>query len=314
MGREVSVSSSNNKLDKPDRLHRYRGLNKFLSIFPYRTGALIISIAIRIPLLRLVAQKHSKRLRSLMNEQGIELDENALFSRYLVNNWFSNWRLLALSRCTDQEFKRWVSLSGYEAFKQLREQGRPVLLCNSHYGSGKVILLALMRLGHTIYSLDRKDVFSHSNIRAHGNLISINLGERESNFMLKQVFRARKVLADGGVLHIAGDGMRGLSGRAIPFLGRQRRFPASVAELALATNAVVVPTFGMIETDGHVKLELLSPIEMPSVHLSHDERIMSIIEQYRDLLQERWTTCPGSIHKSELKIYYSLPRTDLLKK
>jgi hypothetical protein len=101
--------------------------------------------------------------------------------------------------------------------------------------------------------------------------------------------------------------VRGLSGRYIPFLGRRRRFPASVAELALATGAAVVPTFGVLDTNGQIRLELLPPLEIPDPQLPHDDRIMHIIEQYRSLLQAHWRTSPGSIFKSELNLYAKLP-------
>ena len=294
--------------DQPDRLHRYRLLKKLLSLMPYGLGANALALATRIPPVQFLFRKHRRNLSAFLHENVLTVDVREVFARYLTTNWLTSWRLAALGRCSDETFARWVSLEGYEIFKQLRDQGRPVLLCNSHYGGGKIILLALMREGHTIHSLDRQDIFSFSNISARGKLVSINLGDRKSNFMLKQVFRARKVLQEGGILHIAADGVRGLSGREIPFLKRQRAFPASVAELALASNAAIVPTFGMLDASGRIKLELLPPLEMPDPQLPHEDRIMRIIEQYSSLLQAHWLACPGAIHKGELKIYADLPR------
>lgn len=293
--------------DQADRLHRHRRLKKLLSYVPYGLGAKALSWATGMGLVQRLFGMHKRRMVAFLRENGLVLNERQVFARYLVTNWLTNWRLAALARYSDQDFARWVSIEGYETFKQLRDQARPVLLCNSHYGGGKIILLALMRHGHTIHSLDRQDVFSFSNIRASGELISINLGDRKSNFMLKQVFRARKVLQEGGILHIAADGVRGLSGRAIPFLKRERVFPASVAELALASNAAIVPTFGMLDSNGRIRLELLPPLDIPDATLPHEERIMNIIEQYAKLLEAHWLACPGAIHKGEMKIYAGLP-------
>lgn len=298
--------------DKSDRLHRYAVLKKLLSLVPYGMGARALALATRTPLVQSLFRKHWRKLSAFLSENGLAVDTREVFARYLTTNWLTSWRLAALARCSEKSFAHWVSLEGYELFQQLRDQGRPVILCNSHYGGGKIILLALMRQGHTIHSLDRQDIFSFSNIHASGKLISINLGDRKSNFMLKQVFRARKVLQEDGILHIAADGVRGLSGRAIPFLARERVFPASVAELALGTNAAVVPTFSMLDANGRIKLELLPPLEMPDAQLPHEERIMRIIEQYADLLQVHWRACPGAIHKGELKIYAELPQAATL--
>lgn len=303
----LSDTTPQTPIGQPDRLHRHRILKKLLSFVPYSLGAVLLSWATGMRPVQRLFGMHKRRLAAFLRENGLALNERQVFARYLVTNWLTNWRLAALARCSDESFARWVSIEGYEIFKQLRDQGRPVLLCNSHFGGGKIILLALMRQGHTIHSLDRQDVFSFSNIRTSGELISINLGDRQSNFMLKQVFRARKVLQAGGILHIAADGVRGLSGRAIPFLKRERIFPASVAELALASNAAIVPTFGMLDGSGRVKLELLPPLAMPDPALAHEDRIMQIIEQYAKLLEAHWLACPGAIHKGEMKIYAGLP-------
>ena len=303
------AASTPTQTGKPDRLHRLRRLNKFLAlVLPYGLGARALALATRNPLVQALFGKHRLRLTNFLDENGLTVDRHQAIARYLTTNWLTSWRLSALARCSDAAFARWVSLDGDEIFRQLRAQGRPVLLCNSHYGSGKIILLALLRQGHTLHSLDRQDIFSFSNIRARGELISINLGDRQNNFMLKQVFRARKVLQEGGILHIAGDGVRGLSGRAIPFLGRLRNFPASVAELALATNAAVIPTFGTLDADGRIRLKLLPPLEMPDAQLPHEQRVMQFIEQYGRLLQAHWLADPGEIHKGELKIYAALPQ------
>jgi lauroyl/myristoyl acyltransferase len=274
---------------------------------PYGMGVPVLAMATRNFLVQALFGRHRKRLTTFLHENGLTVNERQAFACYLTTNFLTIWRLLALSRCSDDAYRRWVSVKGYEAFTQLREQGRPVLLYNSHYGAGKHILLFLMRQGHVVHSLDRFDLFSFFNIRTRGELVSINLGDRQSNFMLKQVFLARKVLQEGGILHIAGDGIRGLSGRAIPFLRRQRAFPASVAELALATDAVVIPTFGVLDTDGRIRMELLPPLEMPDTQLPHEERVMRIIEQYGSQLQAHWLASPGSIWKSEFKIYSDFP-------
>ena len=295
------------KPGKPDRLHRFRTLNLVLSWVPYGLAVPLLARATGSVWVQSRFKEHRQRLSDFLRENGLKVDGRQVFARYLTTNWLSIWRLLTLSRCSDQTFHRWVSMSGHEVFAQLREQGRPVLLYNSHYGAGKIFLLALMRQGHVIHSLDRFDLFSFFKIRTRGELISINLGERQSSFMLKQVFHARKVLLEGGILHIAGDGVRGSSGRAIPFLGRLRQFPASVAELALVTNAVVVPTLGTLDPDGRIRLELLPPLQIPAPERPHEERVMDIIQQYGNLLQDRWLESPGSIWKSELKAYFDLP-------
>ncbi len=291
-----------------DRLERFHRLKRWLSLIPYGVGARVYAMITANPLTQAVMGKHRRRMRAFMAEQGLTFPLRQTFARYLATNYMAAWRLSSLSRCGPAEFDRWVGIDGYEHFLSLRQQGKPVILCNSHYGSGKTILLALMRRGHDIHSLDRQDVFSFFGIQDQGKVISINLGPKEQNFMLKQIFKARNALAAGGVLHIAGDGTRGLSGKPLPFLGRERSFPGSVAELALATGAAILPVFGVLDGRGGVRLSILPALAMPDPALPREDQVAFINAQYCALLEARWRADPGSIFKSEYGIYAKLPK------
>jgi lauroyl/myristoyl acyltransferase len=294
--------------DPEDRLNRYRRIKRLLAAVPYRYGAAVLALAATNPLLQRAARSHRERLRSFMRELGIDAPIEQAFARYLSCNVLLAWRLSALAKCSDEEFARWVTIRGESVFSELRAQKRPVILCNSHYGSGKTVLLALIRQGHVVHSLDRHDVFAFFDIQARGRLVSINLGARDQGFMLKPVVQARNVLNEGGILHIAADGLRGQSGRAIPFLGRERRFPTSVAELAQLTGAAVIPVFGALDVKGRVTLEFLPPLSAPAAGLPREEAVDHIVRQYRDLLEARWLADPGSIWKSELANWPRFPR------
>ncbi len=291
-----------------DRLERFRYLKEILALVPYGPGARLLSLFTGSGLVQAVFRGHKARLRAFMAEQGLKEPLKETFARYLTCNYLAAWRLSALSRCNQADFDRWVELRGYEIFQALRQAGRPVILCNSHYGSGKTILLALMRRGHDIHSLDRQDVFSYFGIQGQGRLISINLGPREQGFMLKQIVRARNVLADGGILHIAGDGLRGLSGKPLPFLGRERHFPGSVAELSIATGAAILPVFGSLDRNGRIRLDILPPLAPLAGEAAREDQVAHINAQYCAFLEARWKADPGAIFKSELNIYAGLPK------
>lgn len=295
-------------VDPKDRLHRFKYLKKLFSLLPYRYGAALFSWLTRSPLAQIIASKHRNRLRTFMREYGLNFPMREVFSRYLNSSFLGAWRLAALANCDDDEFARWVTLSGYEHFQRPRDAGRPVILCHSHFGSGKTMLLALIRLGHIIHSVDREDVFSFYNVQAKGKMVSINLGAREQNFYLKQVFRASNVLKDGGILHIAADGLRGTSFQELPFLKRVRRFPTSLAQLALATDAVIVPVFGRINDDGGVLVEFLPALTIPKPEMERSQAVTHIVSQYRDLLESHWLSDPGSVFKNEFVILAGLPK------
>lgn len=290
-----------------DRLERFHRVKRWLARVPYGVGARVFAVITANPLIQFLMRAHRARMRVFMREQGLDLPMRLTFARYLASNYMAAWRLSSLARCDDAEFDRWVRLRGYEHFRDLRAAGTPIILCNSHYGSGKTVLLALLRRGHDIHSLDRQDVFAFFGIAGKGHLISINLGPRDQNFMLKQIFRARNALAAGGVLHIAGDGLRGLSGKPLPFLGRERAFPGSVAELALATHAAILPVFGSLDQRGGVDIDILPALVMPDPTLAREDQVACINGQYCALLEARWRADPGAIFKSEYAIYAGLP-------
>ena len=279
-------------------------------MLPYRHGATLFAFLTRCRVVQVLAHKQLGQLRTYMREYSLDFPLREVFARYLNSSFLAAWRLASLANCNDDEFARWVRLSGYEHFQNPLDAGRPIILCHSHFGAGKSMLLALIRKGHVIHSVDREDVFSFYNIQARGKIVSINLGAREQTFYLKQVFRARNVLKEGGVLHIAADGLRGTSFQELPFLDRRRRFPTSLAELALTTNAVIVPVLAVLNDDQRVSVEFLPALKMPEPGTDRFEAITYIVSQYRDLLESRWLSDPGSVHKGEYAIWAGLPRID----
>jgi lauroyl/myristoyl acyltransferase len=304
-----ATPSANIIAEPKDRLHRFKHFKRLFAMLPYRHGATLFAFLTHCRLVQFLARRHRNRLLAYMREYNLDLPLRDVFARYLNSSFLAAWRLASLANCDDEEFARWVKLSGYEHFQEPRDVGRPVILCHSHYGAGKSMLLALIRKGHVIHSVDREDVFSFYNIQARGKMVSINLGAREQSFYLKQVFRSRNVLMDGGVLHIAADGLRGTSFMELPFLNRLRRFPTSLAELALATNAVIVPVLAVVNDDGGVLVEFLPALKMPAPETARTEGVAFIVSQYRDLLESRWLSDPGSVHKGEFAIWAKLPYT-----
>jgi len=118
--------------------------------------------------------------------------------------------------------------------------------------------------------------------------------------------KARNILMDGGILHLASDGYRGLSGSEIEFLGRMRRFSNSFATLAVSTNSVVIPVINEVGEDGKILIEFLDPLKIDK-ELSNKDNVESLVFQYRDLLEKHWRQNPGNIFKHDLHTYLELP-------
>jgi len=121
--------------------------------------------------------------------------------------------------------------------------------------------------------------------------------EPVENFLFRSRFlnRAREVLDDGGVVRMAADGLHGTGGRDWAFLGRQRRLRPGLGELAVETDAAVVPVFGVLADDGRLKVEFLPALERPDAKISRTEAVHAWISQYLRLLESHWAIDPGSV-------------------
>lgn len=293
---------------RKDRLYRLGFIRKASTLVPYAVGAWVIGVFSRITWLnKFLFHGHYQRLRKLCIHLGMDAELRHAFSQYISCNFFASWRLYALSQYSDEVFSKWLTISGLEHMQSVLDSGRGVVLCNSHYGSGKAVLLALIRRGYDVHSFDRKNVFESMNVKGAEKLHSIHLGtSEEKSFFLKEVFQGRRALKNGGILHVAGDGYRGHSGDNETFLGRERRFPTSFAELAVSSGAKVVPVFGYLEPNGRMHMEFLPPLDIDD-DLSNEDKVSTMVHKYKILLEAHWRKAPGEVHKNDLQIYFTLP-------
>lgn len=294
-------------LDKDDPLARYKSLMRIGAFVSYPVGMMLRKNVWRLDALTsIVFRKRLRQLETLIKALPGGHDSKTALRRHLECNLAMSWRLQAISECSDDQFERWVHIEGLEHIAAAQSAGRGVVLANSHYGSGKTMLIILARLGYEIYSLDRRDIFSMLGVPEAKKIHSIGLGDKNNTFFLKQVFQARTALKDCGLLHIAADGFKGQSGLECGFLGRKRLFPGSFAELAVQSDAVILPTFAPIDSDGRINFHIL-PALKDAADADHESRVNCLIEQYVSLLIERWSQDPGGVHENDLGIYCDLP-------
>ena len=298
-------------IDTKDPLKRYKIAMRAGAFIPYGMGMVLRNAIWRLDwVTSILFGDRLRQLDMLISELPVEHDRKKALTRHLECNLTMSWRLQALSRCSDSEFARWIRIEGLEYIESARSQGRGIVLANSHYGSGKAMLIVLARLGYEMHSFDRRDIFTMLGIREAQRIHSISLGDKQNSFFLKQVFQARNILRNGGILHVASDGFKGQSGRECNFLGRKRTFPASFAELALQSNAAIIPVFAPLDDDGRIRLQILPALDCGPEDMPHDERVSYLIEQYVELFATRWAQDPGSVHENDLSIYCTLPRVN----
>ena len=139
-----------------------------------------------------------------------------------------------------------VSGPGLDALKQARAEGRPILLISGHYGNPVCARCALVARGIPVGGFLRPLSNPYSNTRYIQNYRDVAepvfvQGRRGLMDLLKHI-------RGGGIAAMAFDVFES-SGPAIDFLGQPAPTTLSPAEIALKTNALLLPYFGIRRSD-----------------------------------------------------------------
>lgn len=176
------------------------------------------------------------------------------FGRTLIENY--SWRDLAarLSHTQPQG-------PGLAALEQAAAARRPVIFATGHFGNHEAPRHVLTRLGYVIGGLYRP--MQNAFFNAHYAPTMTSWGG--------PVFAQGRQGTMGFVRHLRGGGMGTLlfdvsaAGPELPFLGHGAATATSIADIALRTDALVIPYFGIRQPDGlSFKVWLDAPLEPDS--------------------------------------------------
>jgi len=310
MAVEVKVPTvqidKNESAPRQDKMEKYVLFRELLRRLPYNFGSSLFSLSLQNPLARKVLKRIIGPLRRLTRELGMTPISPLQFDRFIQTNYLSNWRLHGLTVCNKHFFNKFVEFKNLDYFELYYGQ-RGIILNNSHTGGGKLVVPLISRLGYNLSSLDRVDSYTHISEPGRGAIESILLGTRkDKKFHLKEMFKCQKRLAKKGVLHIVSDGYRGNSGYETSFLGRRRTFRRSFAELAVSSNAVVIPVRSRVEPCGKVLVEFLSPIDPGKLPETDESKIQGLCESYARMLEQDWQIYPDCVFKNDIKLFFEL--------
>ena len=135
---------------------------------------------------------------------------------------------------------------GLAALEQAARDKRPVLFATGHYGNHEAPRQVLTRMGYVIGGLYRP--MQNAFFNAHYARTMTSWGG--------PVFEQGRQGTMGLVRHLRGGGMGTLlfdvaaKGPAIPFLGKPAHTATSIAEIALRSDALVIPYYGIRQADG----------------------------------------------------------------
>jgi lauroyl/myristoyl acyltransferase len=242
---------------------------------PYDLGApLLAHLWAQRPAQRLALRRLQKRFPAHPFYSEADLDRERL-QRHLNSRTFREWREFALDRCSDRSFARWTHFHGTEHLEAARAHGRGLILAGSHHGEAQTLKILLTRFGLDVTNLGSG---RERGPWRHARVLWVGDKENEAD-LLRSMVALRRVLKQGGIVHLPADARVGKSGIEMDFLGRRRRFAHGFAALALTMGAPVVPVFALLEGDGSIRVEFHPPLEVPP-HGSRSERLESLIRQY----------------------------------
>jgi lauroyl/myristoyl acyltransferase len=198
---------------------------------------------------------------------------------------------------------RLTRVIGWEHFDRCRRDGKGLILVPVHTQFARLFLLYLRHRGH-----DGLEVgITHDKLEAQG----LRTAVAKQFELARQMHAAKHLLARGGIVFNPPDARQNLDhSRPVEFFGRQRQLAAGFAELALKTEAHVVPVVYRFTPRGTFALEFGTPFDVLGPQSTHDERVDSLVAQYANFLRDEWRRYPWNIPWNHLLHYCLLPEAD----
>jgi len=213
-------------------------------------------------------------------------DPAAVIQQGLMVNTWPLWRSQALAN--PAVFQQWVSLRGIEQLNKAMSQGRGAVIAFPHtqlrlflpqlpplrqrelaaIGNLGWRVLTQIGLPHLAQAMTQGQALSKIAVRA------------------EQLQHAHQVLRRGGVAIVLADATEGNGGIQQLFHGRRRPFRPGIAELALQSGAMIVPTFATMQRSGHITFEFLEPLAAQGG--THTQQTADLLHQYAVVLAEHW--------------------------
>ncbi len=148
---------------------------------------------------------------------------------------------------------------GVNHFFEAYDRGCGVILLSAHLGSPEYIFRAASYLGLEMVVL--VEVLSPPQVHALMDRVRATPGVRFVPADRGGVREALETLRAGGIVAILGDRDIQDAGISVPFFGERASLPAGPVQLALRTNAALLPIFGLREGAARYRVEFHAPLE-----------------------------------------------------
>jgi len=246
---------------------------------PYGLGVRVQRMWIRLPLIRQQLLRRAASFQEWLTILGRADSGGGELELSLLANTWRYWR----EACVQQPaiFTRWVTVQGMEHLDAALASEQPIVLVGTHTAirGGAMRMAIRQRTGRKAWTLGRT-VTGAPDAAA-------------------KIVYARELLAQGGIVHVTGDGAQGTHGVELPVHGRPWLFRSGGAELAVDTGAVMLPVFNTLARSGHITVEFLSPLI--SIQTARQAQIEDLTRQYAALLVARWPSLLSNVKWDKLQ-------------
>ncbi len=202
-----------------------------------------------------------------------------------ANSWYA-WREFSLGN--PKTFSKHVTIFGQENLEAAFAAGHGVVLACPHSplkGLIKFIPALLQKERIAIGTLNQEQLgrYGLSDLAAQ-----LGAGGDINNPMLTftQLRRAREVLNRKGIAMVFADGYRGKGGISVPFFGRERPIFPGAADLALRTNAQIIPMTLSLAPSGKVTIKFCTALTVKGDIF--EDKVNSLLHQYAEHLKSDW--------------------------
>jgi lauroyl/myristoyl acyltransferase len=212
------------------------------------------------------------------------------YAYYLIDMFY-------MSHGRDRIKKFKINYIGEDILQDALNEKRGIILLTLHMGNWEIGGIAMSERGITpptvAYFPDSHDLIEHqrNRFRDIGNANHIEL--REDRFSAIKLFR---VLQEGGIIAIQGDRLQYDSGVEMSMFGHTANFPKGPVMLASAADALIVPTFMVMEGYNTYTIYIEKPIEI-KVYSGRDDtlknnlkEIIIVFEKYIRRYPDQWYT------------------------
>lgn len=197
--------------------------------------------------------------------------------------------------------RRWLDIEGLERLQAALRSDRGVVLVSVHLSNPEIAIQALPPLGATATVI--VEALPERRLKAL-RMRRESAGNRFVPATLKGVRQALETLEGGGLVAILTDRDIQGNGICVPFARRLARFPVGAVDLALRTDAILLPAYATRIRDHRFRVEFMEPLSLlqsndrakdvranlATLMARFEDPIRTNVEQWR-LLESPWRSC-----------------------